>query len=706
MNENKKRGVLNNSKASAATASAAAEKKRASLIKLTLNLSALIAGFLFGGCHTVFGAYPLGLALVCALPSGVFFALAGVIAGSLTMGSGGIVFALSATLAVFLRMVIGGGGRGRSGSTGTFSESILLRVASAAVGGFIVAAYEMLLSGFSLTSLLFGASSLLLPILITPVFAVLFDTELSAEELLLGGKRIFSQEKRGKEKFDLVLLCVSALVFIFFISISLKKYSFFGIDLALIFATAITLFGAKRFGSTYALTLGFFASVGLSAVYSVSFALLGLAAGALFPFGALFALFAGVVSLGSFASYAGGLTGLLSLLPECLIGTLLTYPLFKHLECERKSESGENTQRAAQDMVGTMALSYRLRKAPSTELIERALLEISGLTERFVGSREYCVSEDMAMISRLIAEENEYSDDQRELDEELTLKAEEEFLDFGFTEGTVKVFGGREKYLVLAAKDENGSKISSPELYSRLEGALGVKLSLPHFFRRGAMALMECHATEKYRLSAGKASFTADGERVSGDTASVFSADRGVAFALISDGMGSGECAHATSSFASGVLLALRELPSQGKSALYLLNSLIKRKGDECAATIDLFSFDKITGEARFFKAGAAPSYIKRSSSVFRIKSDTMPIGVLGSVDGESIKAEIRPDDLIIMLSDGIVGQDTDAPWLIEYLYRASDTPATIAERIVELAKQNNQKRDDMSVIVIKITSV
>lgn len=677
-------------------------EKRSSLIGIILNGSAVLVGFLFGGCHLVFGSYPLGLALVSALPSGVFFALAGVIAGSLSIGKGGIIFALAATLAVFLRVVISGGKeRGAM-----FSESLLLRLAPSSVCGLILGVYELLVSGFGVTTLLFFASSVLLPVLLTPALAVLFDAGVSAEELLLGGGRILCRAKDSKEKFDLALLCISALVFTFFISLALKRYSLFGIDLALIFAAVITLFAAKRFGSVYALTLGFFASVGISAVHSVSFALLGLAAGALFPFGSLFALTAGIAALSAFSVYAGGLSGLLSLLPECMLGALLSYPLFRHLECERQEAASESALRTSQDMVGTMAMSYRLRRAPSAALIETALLEISALTERFIGARRYSVSEDMAMISRLIAEESEYSDNQREPDDKLTARAEEEFLGFGFTDGTVKVFGEREKYLILAAKDKDGSKISSPELRQRLEGALGVRLSPPHFFRRGDMALMECHATEKYRLTAGKATVTADGETVSGDTVSVFSAERGVFYALISDGMGSGECARATSKFLSDVLISLKELPSQGKSALYLLNSLIRRKGDECASTLDLMSFDKITGECRFFKAGAAPSFIKRGSSVFRIKSDTMPIGVLSSIDGESIRAEVKPGDLIVMMSDGVMGQDTDAPWLIEYLSRAEGSPSAIAERIVKLSLRQGERQDDTSVLVIKVAEI
>ena len=37
-------------------------------IKRWVNTAAFVIGFLFGGCHVAFGAYPLGVALVSSLP--------------------------------------------------------------------------------------------------------------------------------------------------------------------------------------------------------------------------------------------------------------------------------------------------------------------------------------------------------------------------------------------------------------------------------------------------------------------------------------------------------------------------------------------------------------------------------------------------------------------------------------------------------------
>ena len=77
-------------------------------IRLWVSIGTVLLGFLFGGTHVLFGAYPLGLALCSALRSGVWLALLGVVLGSLTLGRSGVIYALIAVLAVFLRVVISG----------------------------------------------------------------------------------------------------------------------------------------------------------------------------------------------------------------------------------------------------------------------------------------------------------------------------------------------------------------------------------------------------------------------------------------------------------------------------------------------------------------------------------------------------------------------------------------------------------------------
>ena len=54
-------------------------------------MTALTIGLLFGRYHLIFGAYPLGIAMISAMPSLVWPSLIGVLVGSLTLGSDGLI---------------------------------------------------------------------------------------------------------------------------------------------------------------------------------------------------------------------------------------------------------------------------------------------------------------------------------------------------------------------------------------------------------------------------------------------------------------------------------------------------------------------------------------------------------------------------------------------------------------------------------------
>ena len=105
-----------------------------------------------------------------------------------------------------------------------------------------------------------------------------------------------------------------------------------------------------------------------------------------------------------------------------------------------------------------------------------------------------------------------------------------------------------------------------------------------------------------------------------------------------------------------------------------------------------------------FIKSGAAPSYIKRGSSLFRISSKTAPLGPLKEVDAEIIKADVQDGDYVIMLSDGVSQNVDDTPWLPILL---SKEPLGIisefAESILRCAFENGNISDDMTVTVTKI---
>ena len=138
-----------------------------------------------------------------------------------------------------------------------------------------------------------------------------------------------------------------------------------------------------------------------------------------------------------------------------------------------------------------------------------------------------------------------------------------------------------------------------------------------------------------------------------------------------------------------------------------MLNYSIRTRREECSATVDLFELDLLRGSGMFIKSGAPPSYVKRDSSIFRIRSQTAPIGLMRSIDTEKISVEIKAGDYIIMFSDGIAEIAEDAPWLLLLLGESpKENLREYATLILNEAKANGSSGDDMTVTVIRVDSV
>jgi hypothetical protein len=122
------------------------EERRKQRGALVIDVSVFLLALFFARCHIAFGAYPLATALVATLPSRVWVALVGALFGSVSLGGSGLLHSIILLITVFLRIIISGGARDEDGSSQRlFSESYVMRVASAAIGSFIGAFYQVLL---------------------------------------------------------------------------------------------------------------------------------------------------------------------------------------------------------------------------------------------------------------------------------------------------------------------------------------------------------------------------------------------------------------------------------------------------------------------------------------------------------------------------------------------------------------------------------
>ena len=210
-------------------------------------------------------------------------------------------------------------------------------------------------------------------------------------------------------------------------------------------------------------------------------------------------------------------------------------------------------------------------------------------------------------------------------------------------------------------------------------------------------------------------------EEICGDTSNSFVTSSSYFYSLISDGMGNGEEA----AFVSGVCsMFIEKMLSAGNRAditVKMLNNVLRNenmgRGGECSATVDLCELDLISGTASFIKSGAAPTYIARGGTVFKVYSRTMPIGILKEADTKISKFDTKRGDVIIMMSDGCCPDSEDCPWLVELLceYMARKDKNALGnealceelrDKILSLAKKNSpadKPQDDISVTVIVI---
>lgn len=762
---------------------------------LIYNLLFLAVGLVLARCHIFFGARPLGIAYIATLPVGVLPATLGVLLGALSMGSGGILYAIAAALTVFLRVIISGIG---SGSQSLFSESLILRMSSAIIAGFVGSVYEILINGFNEKTVLFGLTLVVAPPIIVFLFSGIFSTGISFSNLLHGTGNIFSfAKKKRKEKYNIVFFQISALSVLFFISLSLGEYDIFGISIAYIFVSIMTLLVARRLGPLRALAVGFTSALGLSGVDAVGFGLAGLSSGILFNFALPFGIMGGIAAICAWGAYSSGMTGFLSTMPEFVISSVMSIPILKNLLSERSSEEADLSERSAAEMVGTMALTYRTKYNENLDALGESLVSLSSVIrkqtparielsveeyknivlatagrncrscpdvkicerqcinpclenadylaeklragERIIAEdvnteRDFCrlsksiaeelmseaarceresfrmresnaTAEEYELIATLLSEARDADERERALDSSLSERLTAALAEEGYADWVIRAFGDRHKHFIIAGEDKDGLRIVAPELRRTVEKSAGVKLGGAEFFRKGAMALMECGTRRSYFAECATATVAADRSEVSGDTVSAFESESGKFFALISDGMGRGEVAQMTSDFVSQFLSRALCLGASKDTVLHLLNRAMRRTREECSATVDLFELDLYSGDALFIKSGSAPSYIVRDSSIFRIKSQTAPLGLMSSIDTEKIRVEIRPGDVAILLSDGVSQSSDDSPWLLELLAGQikKESPRVLADRILTTARKMSSSGDDMSVIVVKI---
>ena len=244
-----------------------------------------------------------------------------------------------------------------------------------------------------------------------------------------------------------------------------------------------------------------------------------------------------------------------------------------------------------------------------------------------------------------------------------------------------------------------------PDYLDKLSATLGVRLCMPeNAARDDSLLLLEA---EPLAVSVGIASMRKKGETVSGDRGTYFKTDAGQLCVILSDGMGCGETAADGSISTVGMLEEFLRSGVSPALAMKLLNSaMLLRDGENWGyATVDLMCMNLFTGEADFYKYGAAPTYVKSGGALKKLRCTSFAPGL----EQESGKApdelhmHLKPGSVAVIASDGVVSDGHDA-WLRRLLSDSDDSDMkTLAGSVVRAAIREYGRSDDMTALAVKV---
>lgn len=256
----------------------------------------------------------------------------------------------------------------------------------------------------------------------------------------------------------------------------------------------------------------------------------------------------------------------------------------------------------------------------------------------------------------------------------------------------------------LKVKSQKG-KITLSPLSEQIKLITSRSFELPFIDRQGENTRFVYKEKSEYKVLSSGVQFCANGEKYSGDTFSTFEDGKGLFYAVICDGMGTGTKAALTSGLAVTLLEKLIKGGFGIKAAINTVNTaLISKNGEECSVTLDLIVVDLFTGHTEFYKCGAADSVVKKNNKLINISFSSLPLGIISNTEVSCGTGTLGVGDSVIMFSDGV--REEDLPFLKKSLksFTGGNIRSFTSELCENIRRYQTEKNDDLTVITLVLT--
>lgn len=224
---------------------------------------------------------------------------------------------------------------------------------------------------------------------------------------------------------------------------------------------------------------------------------------------------------------------------------------------------------------------------------------------------------------------------------------------------------------------------------------------VPNISEVGGEVFIVLNEKAEITIDCGAEQICANESKMCGDAYKYFNDGKGHFLMILSDGMGTGGRAAVDGAMACGLMSRLVKAGFGFDCSLKFLNSsMLFKSTDESLATVDVASIDLFTGQTELYKAGAAPTIIRRSGRTGKAESTSLPAGILRDIGFDKAALKCKVGDIVVMMSDGAVSEGLD--WIREEIECWTDGSAqSLAERLCECAKRRrtDAHEDDITVL-------
>ncbi|MBP3922282.1 MAG: SpoIIE family protein phosphatase [Ruminiclostridium sp.] len=267
----------------------------------------------------------------------------------------------------------------------------------------------------------------------------------------------------------------------------------------------------------------------------------------------------------------------------------------------------------------------------------------------------------------------------------------------------VNVTVGENGRMYLEAYSDKAFGTSKQDMAGAMTLAFHKSFDLPVVARVGDSYKLSMFTKTTYYLDVEIYQISKNENAPCGDYYDSFIDNKGNAYIVLSDGMGTGARARIDSAFVCDMLIKLLSAGTGEESAIEIVNaSVMLKSSDESFATLELCKVDLYSGRVTIYKAGSADTYIKYGREYKHLSGSGLPVGVEDVPCYEKHSFTLSSKDMIIMTSDGA---ELNEAWLFREMTKTDIELKEFARNVAQTAKfhSGNKTNDDISVIAMRL---